>query len=71
MKRVKIVVDLIINENLFCIINIYNDGIYGNWLSQGMKVRDKYISLWKQISEEFKDYNELLIFENINELFLY
>ena len=71
MKRVKIVVDLIINENLFCIINIYNDGIYGNWLSQGMKVRDKYISLWKQISEEFKDYNEYLIFESMNELFLY
>ena len=71
MTRVKTVVDLIINENLYCIINLYNDGIDGNWLQQGIKVRDKFICLWKQIAEEFRDYDEFLIFESLNELSIY
>ena len=65
MKRVKEVVDLVVNENLYCIINIHNDGKYGYWLSEGLKVRDKYICLWTQIANEFINYNEYLIFESM------
>ena len=45
MKRVKTVVDWIINEQMYCIINVYNDGIDGNWLQHGIEVRDKFIKL--------------------------
>ena len=38
MLLVKKVVDLIINADLYCILNIYNDGHYGNGL-QGEKKR--------------------------------
>ena len=37
MLRVREVVDWIINENMYCILNIYNDGEDGIWLSEGVK----------------------------------
>ena len=66
MSRVKEVVDWIISYNMYCIINVYNDAKSGNWLSEGLNVKEKYIKLWEQISNEFKDYNEFLIFESMN-----
>jgi len=57
MLLVKEVVVLIINAELYCILNIYNDGYYNNWLSGGIEVKNKYINLWTQIANEFKDYN--------------
>ena len=68
MSKIKEVVDWIINLNMFCILNIYHDGESGNWLSEGLKSKNKYINLWKQIAEEFKMYDELLIFESMNKL---
>jgi len=66
MARVKEVIDIIIKEKLYCILNIHNDGYYTNWLEEGMEARDKYINLWNQIANEFKDYNEYLIFESMD-----
>ena len=66
MARVKEVVDIIINEKLFCILNVHGDGYYVNWLIRGMEVKDKYINLWSQIANEFKGYNEYLIFESMD-----
>jgi len=71
MLFVKKVVDLIINSDLYCILNIYNDGHYGNWLLSGIEAKDKYINLWTQIANEFKDYNEHLIFESMDEVYFY
>ena len=71
MILVKEVVDLIVNLDLYCILNVYNDGNYENWLSMGLEAKDKYINLWAQIANEFKDYNEHLIFEAMNEAFFY
>ena len=68
MLRVKEVVDWIIKENMYCIINVYNDGLISNWLYEGIKAKDKYIYLWSQIANEFKDYDDLLIFESMNNL---
>ena len=36
-----------------------------------MEVIDIYTNLWKQIANEFKDYNEYLIFESMDEIFFY
>ena len=69
MLLVKGVVDLIINAKLYCILNIYNDGFPDNWLSWGIEAKDKYIKLWKQIANEFKDSNHYLIFESMNEIY--
>jgi len=66
MKRVKEVVDWIINYNMYCIINVHHDGKSGNWLSKGMDSKNKYDFLWTQIANEFKDYNDYLVFESMN-----
>ena len=68
MSRIKEIVNWIIEEKMFCIINVYNDGYIGNWLYDGLKVKDKYINLWAQIANEFKDYDEYLIFESMDNL---
>ena len=69
MKRVKEVIDLIIKENLYCILNVHNDGDNESWLRRGMEIKDKYINLWTQIAIEFKDYNEYLIFESMDKAY--
>ena len=66
MEKVKEVVNWIIEKNIYCILNLYHDGDEGNWLYDGVKAMDKYITLWTQIAEEFKDYNEYLVFESMN-----
>ena len=71
MLCVKEVVDIIVNADLYCILNIQNDGIYGSWLSFGMEVKDIYTNIWTQIANEFKDYNEHLIFESMNEIYFF
>ena len=69
--KIKEVVDWIINLNMYCIINVHHDGSNQNWLSKGEESKEKFILLWKQISEEFKDYDEYLIFECMNDIEYY
>jgi len=71
MSRVKKVIDIIINEKLYCILNVHNDGYNSNWLIRGMEVKDKYINLWSQIAKEFENYNEYLIFESMDEVYFF
>jgi endoglucanase len=67
MSRVKEVVKLIIDAHLYCILNIHNDAIPGNWLSEGIASKNKYKYLWEQIANEFKDFDdEYLLFEALN-----
>ena len=68
MLRVKEVIDWIINLNMYCILNLHHDGTPTNWLSKGLESKDKFVYLWKQIAEEFKDYDEHLIFECMNDI---
>ena len=67
MTRVKEVVNWTVEEKMFCILNVYDDG----WLLEELSVKNKYINLWSQISREFKDYDEYLIFESINNIVIY
>jgi len=68
MSRVKEVVNWIIKEKMYCILNLQHDGVKGNWLSEGITAKNKYITLWTQIANEFKSFNEYLIFESMNEV---
>ena len=62
--RIKEVVKWIIEKNIYCILNVYADT--KEWII-GIESKNKYINLWKQLAEEFKDFNEYLIFESMNE----
>jgi endoglucanase len=68
MLKIREVVDWVINNNMYCIINVHHDGEGDNWLSKGIFAKDKFIDLWSQIADEFKNYDEHLIFESMNEV---
>ena len=68
MSRVKEVVNWIIKAGLYCILNVHHDGVSGNWLSQGAHVKARYVTLWTQIATTFKDYDDHLILESMNEV---
>ena len=83
MKRVKEVVDYVINEDLYCILNVHHDTGADSKDASGKLTgyhwikadpdnyttnKAKYVGLWKQIAETFKDYGQTLLFEGYNEM---
>ena len=69
MDRVQKVVDMILAQDMYCILNTHNEF---NWLYTRQtdleKMYDKFNALWIQIAERFKDYDGRLIFEGYNEV---
>lgn len=69
LARVKQVVDYARNDGLFVIINIHWDGggIEAN-ASQQAASNTKLKTLWTQIANNFKDYDDHLLFSGMNEV---
>ena len=72
LDRVNEVVDWAIDDGMYVIINIHHDnhaeanGLYPD--NAHMDRSRKYVGrIWEQLSERFKDYDEHLIFEAMNE----
>jgi aryl-phospho-beta-D-glucosidase BglC (GH1 family) len=64
LDRIKQVVDSVINNGIFAIINMHHhDVLYED--PDGQK--ERFIAQWEQISEFFKDYPDSLLFEILNE----
>lgn len=74
MKRVHEIVDYVISQDMYCILNIHHDTGAAStaWLVAGEKEyeeqRDRFEAVWTQIAEEFKDYDGKLLFEGYNEM---
>lgn len=74
MARVKEVVDYVIDEGMYCILNVHHDTGDAStaWLRADTQVyaavKDRFCALWKQIAEEFKSYGQKLLFESFNEM---
>ena len=74
MARVKEVVDYVIDEGMYCILNVHHDTGAAStaWLVAGEPefeaAKARYQSLWQQIAETFKDYDARLLFESYNEM---
>ena len=77
MKRVKEVVDYVIGEGMYCILNVHHDtgadgGTFKSWIKADednyTQNKAKFEYIWKQIGETFKDYDEHLLFEGYNEM---
>lgn len=74
MQRVHEVVDYVISQGMYCILNVHHDtgGANTAWLVASMddynKQKSRFEAVWKQIAEEFKDYDEHLLFEGYNEM---
>ncbi|MDE6560116.1 MAG: glycoside hydrolase family 5 protein [Muribaculaceae bacterium] len=74
MKRVHEIVDYVISQDMYCILNIHHDTGAAStcWLVADEKVydeqKDRFEAVWTQIAEEFKDYDGRLLFEGYNEM---
>ena len=73
MKRVREIVDYGIREGMYVIINIHHDGADSAWwlnaAAEDMEpVYQKFGGVWTNIAAEFRDYDEHLIFESMNEV---
>lgn len=73
MNRVQEIVDYCIEQDMYAIINIHHDGAeQSGWLRVGADdidaVMEKFEYVWRNIAERFKDYDEHLIFESMNEI---
>lgn len=78
LDRVQEVVDYVVDNGMFAIVNMHGDGYYTvdhSWLlcaeddDKQTEIKDKYGKVWTQIADRFKDYDQHLIFESMNEEF--
>lgn len=67
LARVKEVVDYAYDNELYVIINIHHDEWYYPSYENLYQAKNMVGIVWKQIAECFKDYDEHLIFEGLNE----
>ncbi len=69
MDRVQEVVDYSMDNGLYTILNVHHDDY--TWLNptyaDEAAVKTKFVKLWSQIAERFKDYDLNLLFEGMNE----
>ena len=74
MARVKEVVGYVLEEDMYCILNVHHDTgtATTGWLKADQSVytavRDRYCSLWTQIATAFESYGPKLLFESFNEM---
>lgn len=74
MSRVQEIVDYCVSQDMYVIINTHHDDVAkdGGWLNVGADdidaIEKKFELVWKTIASRFKDYDEHLIFESMNEV---
>jgi len=64
LNRVDHVVAKALEQNLIVILDMHN---YDEIMQSPERHRDRFLSLWRQIAEHYKDYPENLYFELLNE----
>ena len=70
LARVRQIVDYVIENDMYCTINIHHDNstefIYPT--TEYLEQSKNYLRrIWEQVGEEFKEYDDHLIFESLNE----
>ena len=79
LNRIQTVVDRALDTGLYVSISIAHDGsqdVAGKWIDISLEngsaafnnVVTKFSNMWKEIAAKFENYNQALIFENMNEV---
>jgi aryl-phospho-beta-D-glucosidase BglC (GH1 family) len=69
LERVQEVVDYCYNDDMYVILNLHHE----SWINRSdfstayEQMSEQLIQMWQQIAEYFKDYDQHLIFEGMNE----
>jgi len=68
LNRVEELVNYALNNGMYAIVNIHWDGGWWEKFStDSAECMKKYSRIWSQIGERFKNYNDYLMFESLNE----
>ncbi|MDR0819012.1 MAG: glycoside hydrolase family 5 protein [Oscillospiraceae bacterium] len=78
MDLVETCVKIILDNGLYCMINAHEDYMGRSWVGDHWAddwmlaqykdyVNTRYVAIWKQVSERFRDYGDHLLFESFNE----
>ncbi|MBR6101271.1 MAG: glycoside hydrolase family 5 protein [Ruminococcus sp.] len=67
MARVHEIVDYAIDDGMFVILNTHHEEWYFPNEENKQQDMEQLKALWEQVAEEFKNYDEHLIFEGLNE----
>lgn len=72
MDRVEEVVNYVLDNDMYCIINVHHDTGEKGWLRASSKdydtKKEKFKAIWEQIADRFGDYEDKLMFEGFNEI---
>ena len=72
LDRVYEVVDYVLSQDMYCILNVHHDAGSDGWLEASAdcykKNSKKFAALWKNIAVRFKNCGGKLIFEGFNEM---
>lgn len=72
MDRVNEVIDYVIDNDMYCIINVHHDTGTDGWLrasrTNEVAMKAKFQAIWEQISARYADYGDKLLFEGFNEI---
>lgn len=74
IKRIEEVVHYIIDNKMYCIIDVHHDvdffnsSILYNDGANFEKAEERFYALWKYLAEYFKDCSDYLVYEDMNEL---
>ncbi len=67
LERVNEIVDYGIDDDMFVIINVHHEEWHMPTYENEAAAQEILTALWSQIADHFKNYNEKLIFEGLNE----
>ena len=77
MNRVQEIVDYVIDNGMYCILNVHHDtgaddDNTKHWIKADLDNynanKEKFENLWRQIANRFKSYDQHLVFEGYNEM---
>lgn len=74
LSRVEEVVNDVLDQNLYAIINLHHDGgkgVNGQWIrldANPSALQSQFQKIWMQIADKFKGHSHRLIFESMNEI---
>ncbi len=70
LARIKEVVDYAYANDMYVIMNMHWDWVSDGslWLNKGMDALPQYQTMWTEIANYFKDYDNHLVFESMNEV---
>ncbi|MDE7121916.1 MAG: glycoside hydrolase family 5 protein, partial [Oscillospiraceae bacterium] len=70
LARIKEVVDYAYANNMYVIVNMHWDWESGGslWLNKGAEALPQFKTMWTEIANYFKDYDQHLVFESMNEV---